>query len=167
VTAWDHALALYAQPEIEGICLELQDADGQCVPLLLWRLWAIGEGRAVDGQALKRAVALARAWDGAAVSPLRAVRRALAAPFPPIPDAASAALRERVATAERAAERIMLDALGAMTPVGAGGEAAAPAALRALVDEWGAPASPEGLRRLIACASVKGRLAEPDRSATS
>ena len=165
MTPWDHAVALYARPEVEGICLELQDADGQCVPLLLWRLWAIDEGRAVDGEALKRAVALARAWDGVAVSPLRAVRRALAAPVSPIPDAARDALRGKIAAAERAAERVLLDALGAMTPEPAG-EADGPAAMRALADEWGAPASPEGLRRLIQCASVKGPLAERDRSAT-
>ena len=166
VTAWDYAAALYARPNVEGICLALQDIDGQCVPLLLWRLWATDEGRAVDDALLKRAVALARGWESVAVAPLRAVRRTLQAPFPPIPDAARATLRERVAAAELAAERVLLEALDALTPDPAGAEADGLAAFRDLASEWGSPASREGLLGLIQAASAKGPLEERDRSAT-
>ena len=167
MTPWDYAAALYARPAVEAACLRLQDDDGQCAPLLLWRLWSVHEGRAVDGETLERAVEIARAWDGAVVAPLREVRRRLKAPSPPIADAARAALREQVAVAELAAERILLDTLGALTPETRGAPADVLTALRATGAKWAPPPSEVGLRRLVLAARPDGPLAQARRSATS
>lgn len=163
---WDHAVALYARAGVERACLALQDSGGQCVALLLWRLWAVDEGRPVDGALARRAAALARAWEDQVVSPLRAVRRALERGSPSIADDARAALREKVGAAERSAERVLLEALGALTPDPAEErETDCLSALSALATAWGAPAAREVLRPLVRSAA-KGALADRDRSAT-
>ncbi|MGI9169623.1 MAG: TIGR02444 family protein [Caulobacteraceae bacterium] len=150
MSLWDHAAALYARPGVEAACLRLQDGEGQCVPLLLWRLWTIDEGRAIDAGTLERATALARAWTAAAVAPLRRTRRRLKTPFAPVEDAARLALRAQVAASELAAERMLLDALEALTPrknaVGAGVDRLT--ALRALGPRGRKPASEAALRTL-------------------
>jgi len=149
---WDFAVAVHGRPDVDALCLELQDSHGQCVSLLLWRLWTLVEGRAVSAETLEAATACARLWDDAAVAPLRAVRRRLKAPHPPVPDAARQALRGRVADVELAAERLLIETLEALAaPSGAGEEASLPA-LIALTAGWGKPAPSEPLERLIAAA---------------
>src|SRR6185295_9424136 len=96
VRLWDFALAAYARPGAEAACLALQDEHGQCVPLLLWRLWTVAEGRDVDAALEVSAAAAAPAWDAAAVAPLRKLRRGLKAPFPPFGAKAKAKLREEI-----------------------------------------------------------------------
>jgi len=167
VTAWDFAVALYARPGVEAVCLRLQDVDGQCVPLLLWRLWSVREDRNVEAEVVRRAVEFARTWERSAIAPLRQVRRRLKAPFPPVAAVARAALRGEVAAAELAAERALLDALDALTPEPGGALLDALAALRALGALWGRAPSEEGLGRLVMAAGVEGPLAEPRRSATN
>ena len=70
---WDWALEAYARPGVPEACLSLQDDHGQNTPLLLWAVWA----EASDADLLTRAADVARRWDALAVSPIRAVRRAL------------------------------------------------------------------------------------------
>jgi uncharacterized protein (TIGR02444 family) len=152
MSLWDFSVAVHARPNVDAICLELQDDHGQCVSLLLWRLWTVVEGRAVGSETLETAATCARLWDGAAVSPLRAVRRRLKAPHTPIPDEARLALRTRIAEVEFAAEKLLLETLEALTPP-PGGDGEAPfAALAALGAHWGKPAPGEPLERLIAAA---------------
>lgn len=147
MTAWDHALSRYDRPDVQAICLELQDAHGQCVPLLLWRLWTLDESRAVDDGLVVEAAAFARNWSWRIVAPLRSVRRSLKAPSPPAPTAALVALGCDIQAAELAAERLLLDALESLTPPP--GARPAPAdALDALVAAWGTPAPEALLRRL-------------------
>ena len=167
MTLWDYAVALYARPEVEAACLRLQDGDGQCVSLLLWRLWSVHEGRAVDARTLERAVEIARAWEGAVVTPLREVRRGLKARWPPVAAAARVALREQVAAVELGAERILLETLGALTLPPGGASADVLSALRATGAKWGAPPSEAGLRRLVLAARPDGPLAQARRSVTS
>jgi uncharacterized protein (TIGR02444 family) len=164
--ARDFAARIYAQPGVETICLRLQDDEGQCVPLLLWRLWSVHEGRRVHAVLLDRAVEVARSWERLVVAPLREVRRRLKAPLPPAADAVRAALRDQVAAVELAAERIVLDALDALTPQPGGVRVDPLEALLALGARWGGPPSADGLERLILAASAYGPLAEPRRSAT-
>ncbi|MEO8925634.1 MAG: TIGR02444 family protein [Caulobacteraceae bacterium] len=115
MTLWDYSVALYARPGAEAMFLRLQDEEGRCVPLLLWRLWCEAEGRAVDAETAARAVALARTWTASMVTPLREVRRRLKSPFPPVTQAARETLRGQVAATELAAERVLLERLEALT----------------------------------------------------
>ncbi|MFD2262120.1 TIGR02444 family protein [Lacibacterium aquatile] len=99
---WNFASHLYADPEIAGACLHLQDACGARVNLLLLGLWlAHHQVVASDPAALaQRAVD----WHHQLVIPLRGLRRALKAAAQS--DAEVAALRAQIQTAELAGERI-------------------------------------------------------------
>ena len=41
---WDWAVAAYGADGVADACLELQDAAGQNVPLLLWAAWTARTG---------------------------------------------------------------------------------------------------------------------------
>lgn len=152
MTLWDYALAAWRRPAVEAACLDLQTLHGHCAPLSLWRLWTLAEGRSVDDSTLKAAVAAARTWESAVIGPLRSARRALKEASPGIPDEARIALRDQVRAEELAAERVLLDALDALTPAPAGHRAEALPALTKLAAAWGAPAPADALKRLLAAA---------------
>lgn len=133
---WDWAVAAYARPGVSETCLLLQDTHAQNVPLLLWAAWTAAEGRAADEETLEAAIDTVRAWDGAAVSPLRAIRRTLKGPIPDMTDAAREALREQIKAAELAAERALLEDLEALSPPAAGGSRPYAPALVAASKAW-------------------------------
>ncbi len=146
---WDYAVAVYGRPEVRAACLALQDDHGQCVSLLLWRAWAVAEGRALSEADLAAALAVARAWEAQVSAPLRSARRALRLPPPEIGEARRAELHDRVLAIELEAERALLDALEARTPPATTLPGDLTAALTALAAAWrpGAPAS--AITRLI------------------
>jgi len=53
---WDWAVAAYRDEAVRIACLDLQDAQGQNVPLLLWGAWCAASGRAPDEEALEAAM---------------------------------------------------------------------------------------------------------------
>lgn len=140
---WDGVVAAYARPGIPETCLKLQDEFGQNTSLLLWAALV----RPSDPALLARAAEAARSWDETALQPLRAVRRALKTPLPPVADAAREGLREDVKAAELRAERVLVETLEGLAAAPAGGEAldAVTAAARA----WGRPAPAEALAALV------------------
>ena len=113
---WDWAVAAYGADGVADACLELQDAAGQNVPLLLWAAWCAAEGRTPDEDALEAAGDTARAWQETAIAPLRAVRRALKPRAPDLDDEAREAVRAQVKAVELEAERRLLTALEALAP---------------------------------------------------
>lgn len=117
---WDWALTAYAAEGVAEACLELQDAAGQNVPLLLWAAWCAAEGRAPDGEALEAAGDTARAWQDTAIAPLRAVRKALKPRAPDLDDADRDSIRTQVKAVELEAERRLLAALEALAPAPSG-----------------------------------------------
>lgn len=133
---WDWAVAAYARPGVSESCLLLQDTHAQNVPLLLWAAWCAVEGRNADEETLEAAVDTVRAWDGAAVAPLRAIRRTLKGPIPDMTDAAREAVREQIKAAELAAERALLDDLEALSPAPSGGPRPGAPALVAASKAW-------------------------------
>jgi uncharacterized protein (TIGR02444 family) len=143
VTPWAFALEVYARPEVERACLALQDDHGQCVGLLLWRLWASREGLEVEALA-GRAAELARRAEREVLGPLRVVRRRLKG---------EPQLREAVFTAELAAERWLIEGLAALGQERARApevrdEALALGALNRMVEAWGASAPADLLAKL-------------------
>jgi uncharacterized protein (TIGR02444 family) len=147
---WEFALSVYGRPGFEAACLALQDEHGQCVPFLLWRLWAVAEGRGIDPVLLAGAAETARAWEDAATVPLRDIRRRLKRRFPPVSDSARAALREDLKAAELNAERLLLETLEALTPPPSAAGFGAAEALAEATAAWGAPLNGEVLADLIA-----------------
>lgn len=130
MSLWDWSLKAWAVDGVADACLELQDAAGQNVPLLLWAAWAASAGRVPDDEVLEAACDTARAWQETAIAPLRAVRRALKPRAPDLDDAAREGLRVRVKAVELEAERHLLAALEALAPPPSG---PAPPCLDALV----------------------------------
>lgn len=141
---WEWASAVYARPGVEAACLRLQDEHGQNVAYLLWAVWAGTEDAAVLGAGAE----LARAWDAAALLPLRQARRGLKADLPPVDAAARQALRDDVKAAELMAERILLEALAGLSPTRVGEIPIA--ALEAASAAWGRPAPRYVLAELAA-----------------
>lgn len=126
---WDWAVAAYARPGVAEACLDLQDAHGQNVPLLLWAIWRGGDVAA--------AVAVAREWETDVVGPLRGVRRRLKG------RAGAEGLRDKVKAVELEAERSMMAALEGVAGASRDGEA-----LAVVARTWGAAPPPEALERL-------------------
>ena len=113
---WDWAVAAYAVPGVPEACLQLQEVNGQNVPLLLWAAWCARSGRCPDGDTLEAACDTARAWDHAAIAPLRKVRVTLKAQILDMNSNARLALREQVKALELDAERSLLADLEALAP---------------------------------------------------
>jgi uncharacterized protein (TIGR02444 family) len=153
LSLWERASRAYESAEVERLCLELQDDHGQCVSYLLWAAWAGEQGRAIDGDLARQAAELARDWEVSVLKPLRAVRRRLKSAVAGISDAAREASRERLKTEEIAAERLLLDALEAMTPAAGRqtGDLAGDLAgsLRVAKAAWAAPAPDLALAELV------------------
>jgi uncharacterized protein (TIGR02444 family) len=149
---WAYALEVYGRPGVEARCLELQDAHGQNVPFLIWSLWMAACGRAADDATLQAGAALARAWEAAAVAPLRRLRRELKTTAAG-PERRREHLRGGVQKLELDAERMLLEMLEDASPP-AGGEALPVAeAIVAAAAIWGAPPSAKLLQDLAARAA--------------
>ncbi|MFI4936342.1 MAG: TIGR02444 family protein [Caulobacterales bacterium] len=147
---WPFALEIYARPGVEPLLLTLQDDHGQCVAFLIWALWAAAQGRVLDGAALATAAELARAWQDAAVAPLRGLRRSLKLrAFVAPPAGARERLREGVKSLELDAERMLLQMLDAASPPPAArGQADPLTTLENAAAAWGGNAPPELLAKL-------------------
>ena len=115
-SVWQGIVDLHARPGVEEICLQLQDAHGQCVSFLLWAAWAAQAGRWPAGAELARAAAAARAWEVEVSAPLRAVRRRLKRPLGGVQDVPRLAFRQAVLAQELGGERLLAEALEALTP---------------------------------------------------
>jgi len=133
---WPWALDVYARPGVEALLLELQDAHGQCVPYLLWSLWMAAAGRLPDEPALASGAALARAWQDAAIAPLRRMRRDLKVASKLGPAAAREQLRHGVKRLELDAERMLLQMLEEASPAPGGAPEPALAALDRAARVW-------------------------------
>ena len=148
---WPFALEVYGRPGVEATLLELQEAHGQSPPFLLWRLWLARRGVNADAQALRNAADLTRAWEDAAVWPLRRLRRRLKSPVAAATGRRREQLRERVKTLELEAERMLLQMLEEASPKGAVEDPADVAAVIAeAVAAWGGSAPRPLLERLAA-----------------
>ena len=145
---WDWAVRAYAAGGVEEACLHLQDAAGQNVPLLLWAAWAARTGRKPDPDTLEAACDVARAWQEAAIAPLRAVRRDLKARNPDLEDADREAVRAQVKAVELEAERRLLAALQALSPAPEGGPVPVLDAMVAVARQWSPMTPRAGLVQL-------------------
>ncbi|HEY2178677.1 MAG TPA: TIGR02444 family protein [Caulobacteraceae bacterium] len=133
---WEFALAAWGRPGVEAASLTLQDEHGQCVPLVLWRAWAVAEGRAVPDT--DRILEVARYCEGQILAPLRATRRAVKAP-------GNADIRKALRASELAAERDLLEALEELTPVPTGHRDNLARALSDLAFAWNGARPAEAL----------------------
>ncbi|MAK83776.1 TIGR02444 family protein [Phenylobacterium sp.] len=152
---WSWAVSVYGRPGVAEAALALQDDHGQCVPLLLWAVFA----RPTQADLIGRAVSLARAWEAAAILPLRVARRGLKAELAGVEAPAREALRARVKAAELESERLLLSALADLD---GGGQAPLEAALAAVATAWGGIADPAALDQLSR--ALSGPLPDPGKT---
>lgn len=145
---WDWSVRAWAAEGVAETCLHLQDAAGQCPPLLLWAAWTAQTGREVDDETLEAACDIARAWQEAAIAPLRAVRRSLKRRNPDLEDAGREAVRAQVKAVELEAERRLLAALEALGPPPTATPRPMLEALVATARRWSATTPRAGLNEL-------------------
>lgn len=115
-SAWAFAVDIYSRPGVRQVCLALQDRRGADVVAMLVLLHGAARGHPAPSlEALEAALAAVAPWRRAAVLPLRAIRRDLkGAMFPDdiaTGSGAAEGVRQVVAAAELAAERVELDYL--------------------------------------------------------
>lgn len=150
---WPFSLEVYARDGVEAALLELQDAHGQCAPYLLWALWLGASGRPADPQTLLAGAALARSWQEVAVAPLRDIRRGLKRRLRPVRAPARRRLRERVASLELEAERMLLRMLEDASPPSGASVADARICLHEAIIAWGGSPPPDLVARLARLAA--------------
>lgn len=105
---WDWAVTAYARPGVAALCLDLQNAHGENVPLLLWAAWVGRQGIMMDRALAGKGMALADRWAQAAVIPLRTLRNRLKSSISEGDEAVRLPLRETIKAAELAAERALM-----------------------------------------------------------
>jgi uncharacterized protein (TIGR02444 family) len=149
---WPYALDVYGRDGVQPLLLALQDDHGQCVPYLLWSLWLAASGRPLEPPALATGAELARAWQAAAIAPLRRLRRDLKIAGRPGPPAARAQLRAGVQRLELDAERMLLQMLEDASPAPSGGLSPLLPALELAARVWGGD-PPEALAHLAELAA--------------
>jgi uncharacterized protein (TIGR02444 family) len=108
---WRFSLAVYADPEVAKVCIELQDSAGADVNVLLYMLFAASCGRRLSIDDVRGIVAAVEHWRTGVVVPLRTARRSLRSPPPSIDAKLAAGLRLQVKKVELEAERLQQDAL--------------------------------------------------------
>jgi uncharacterized protein (TIGR02444 family) len=144
---WRFALALYARPGVAEALIALQDRAGRDVALILYGLWlGATRGEHFDTAALRQAAASVAPLN-AVVAPLRGLRRRLKGAADPD----VAALRQRIASLEIAAERQVMRRLAASPrPPAAIARDAAAANLALCLGETAGSAEAELLHRALA-----------------
>jgi uncharacterized protein (TIGR02444 family) len=147
---WAWVLEAYTRPGVADACLELQDAAGQNTPLLLWAAWTASTGRRIDADAREAACDTARVWEDSAVAPLRAVRRTLKVRSVDMNNEDREAVRAQVKAVELEAERRLLLALEALSPVSSGANIAVIDAMAAVARIWATSVPRAGLVKLAA-----------------
>jgi uncharacterized protein (TIGR02444 family) len=146
---WPFALEVYGRPGVEALLLELQDHHGQCVPFLLWSLWMAASGRVANPAKFAACAELSRAWQDAAVAPLRTLRRHLKRPAGSKAAEARTRIRAGVKALELDAERMLLQMLEEASPPPGDAPTGDPDSLRSAVRAWGGEA-PAGLLEQLA-----------------
>ena len=108
---WRFSLRFYRQPAVAEACIELQEAAGVDVNLLLFLLWHATRNRALSAVEVAELERQIGSWRDATVIPLRTMRRALKSP-PALVAAATAELfRTRIKAVELEAERLQQEAM--------------------------------------------------------
>ena len=149
MSLWDWSLRVWAVEGVQTAGLDLQDAQGQNLPLLLWAAWCAQTGRAPDADDIEGACDTARVWQETTVAPLRAIRRTLKTRTPDLDDADREAVRAQVKAIELDAERRLLTALEALAPAASGPPKPVLPALIAVAREW-SPITPRRSLELLA-----------------
>jgi uncharacterized protein (TIGR02444 family) len=111
---WHFSVDFYARPDVAEACLQLQEACGADVNIVLFLLWRATARDALTADAVRRLDDSSRDWRENVVAPLRTLRRRLKAGCPPMAPNAAESFRSKVKAVELAAERLQQDAMSGM-----------------------------------------------------
>ena len=123
---WDFSLALYASPQVQKACLDLQDGSGVDVNVLLYMLWHGANQKQLTNEDARSVLAAIEPWRVDVVVPLRTARRNLKQPAAAVDPQGADTLRAIVKKAELDAERLQQSALFALKLQSANTRATAP-----------------------------------------
>jgi uncharacterized protein (TIGR02444 family) len=118
---WRFSLQFYRLPQVADACIQLQEAAGVDVNLLLFLLWHARQRRALSAAEVAALDAQIAPWRSLTVIPLRHVRRGLKAPPALVAAPAAESFRNRIKAVELEAERLQQEAMFALAPLGADG----------------------------------------------
>ena len=110
---WDFACQSYARPDVEQLCLYLQDDWQGDVVLLLWLSWLESEGHRLEADQWRSAQAYIHPWQSEVLKPLRQLRRRIKTQYPGR-GATGEACRQAIKSAELRAEQRNLEELEAL-----------------------------------------------------
>ena len=112
---WRFSLRFYRQPDVAAACIALQEEAGVDVNLLLFLLWHATHEQELLAAEVAALEARVGPWREAAVTPLRAVRRALRSPPTLVPETTAEAFRTKIKGVELEAERLQQEAMYELT----------------------------------------------------
>ena len=110
---WSFALTIYQRNAVAPACLDLQEHCQIDVPLMLCAVFACLQGKAISDKDLTQLHNLASPWQSDIVQSLRRIRTRLKTGPSPAPNAVTEDLRDKVKSAELAAEKIQLEMMQA------------------------------------------------------
>jgi len=111
---WRFSLAFYRRPGVGEACIQLQDAAGVDVNLLLFLLWLAAAKRRLTAGEVREIDDKVRGWRELTVLPLREIRRKLKGGAPPLEAGTAEAYRSKIKGVELEAERLQQEALYAL-----------------------------------------------------
>lgn len=103
---WRWSNGIYGAAGVKDRLLKLQDAQALNVNVLLWCCWIAETFEPPADLLLRKAADLAAEWTREVTGPLRAARRALKSPPRQVGRETCAALRDKIASVELAAEEV-------------------------------------------------------------
>ena len=121
---WRFSLGFYRQQGVAEACIELQEAAGADVNLLLFLLWHGAQQRRLSDAEVEWLEQRIAPWRDRAVVPLRAIRRALKSPPGLVEPGAAEVFRTKIKAVELEAERLQQEAMYDLVRAGLLGEAA-------------------------------------------
>lgn len=101
---WNFACQSYARPDVEQLCLTLQDDWQGDVVLLLWLSWLESEGHRLEADQWRCAQAHIHPWQSQVLKPLRQLRHRIKTDYPDR-GKTTEACRQAVKAAELCAEQ--------------------------------------------------------------
>jgi uncharacterized protein (TIGR02444 family) len=113
---WRFSVSFYSLPDVAAACLDLQDAAGADVNIIMFLLWNATAQRKFSAADLRDLDARIGPWRDKVVVPLRTLRRALKSPPAVIEPSVAEKFRTRIKGIELEAERLQQEALYELAP---------------------------------------------------
>jgi uncharacterized protein (TIGR02444 family) len=151
---WTFSLGFYRGAGVSEACLELQDACGVDVNVVLFLLWLASQKRQLPADQVGRLADKVRPWQADVIGPIRTLRRRLKSDAPLLDKGAAELFRTKIKAVELESERLQQEAMYALagdllpTPASSA-EAAARASLAGYGQALGRRLTPAAVDTLI------------------